>query len=151
MGMAWRQFLDQLENQKHNQALHFLDYLIHSQSFWKKRALDASDAGGLLDELENAIVNMEIPIYLKSLLKSDITKLRYILQNCEKFGEQDYWSKFQKMTGLFGSIYTTLDTDAREQAAPVLNKMIRRVVATVSVSADLTQLAPVAFGLLPKV
>jgi len=111
MGVVWRQFLEQLENPKHNQALHFLDYLIQSQPFWKQRELNLPDVASLLDELENVISKIDVPPYLKSIIKSDIAKLRYILKNYDRFGEQDYWSKFQKVTGLFGSIYTTLDDE----------------------------------------
>ena len=151
LGISWKQFLANLGNPMHVQSLHFLDYMIQSQPFWKEREVDVSDAVGLLDELEGVISEIKIPEYLKGVLQNDIVKLKYILANYERFGEQDYWEKFQKITGLFGSVFTTLDDAAREQASPVMTKMIGRVVQGMSISADVLQIATAASALLPRV
>lgn len=150
MGIPWKQFLDQLSNPVHVQALHFLDYMVQSQEFWRSREVDVVDADSLLDELQEFVYKMSIPEYLKGILKNDIAKLRYILKNYERFGEQDYWEKFQKVTGLFGSLLTTLDDEARAQASPVLNKMIQRVTTGISVGANVMQIATGIIGFLPK-
>jgi hypothetical protein len=150
MGLAWKTFLANIQNPVHVQALHFLDYMVQSQPFWRTRSIDVQDVEELLNQLAQVIEQTNLPDYLKSIVLNDIEKLRVIIKNYNRFGEQDYWEKFQKLTGLFGSIYTTLDEKAREQAQPVLAKMIRRITTGVSISADLATLATTAFVLLPR-
>ncbi|WP_425991244.1 hypothetical protein [Afipia sp. DC4300-2b1] len=151
MGLPWKQFLGNIQTATHTQALHFLDYMIQSQSFWKGRRVEVDDAMELLGLLEAFLSELQVPDFIRGILLNDIAKLRVVLANYEKFGEQDYWDKFQKLTGLFGSIYTTLDENARQQATPIMQRMIQRVTGGLSISADVAQLATTAFALLPRV
>lgn len=154
MGTSWKQFLANVKTESHIQTLNFLDYMIQSQDTWKIREIDVEDAQDLLAELNEMIKQLSIPDYLKGVLYGDIFKLQLILKNYERFGEQDYWEKFQKLTGLFGSIHTTLDSEAQSQAQPLVAKLIGKVTGSLSVTADVAQLAQVAptiFGLLPKI
>jgi hypothetical protein len=149
LGGQWNNFLARAQQQV--QALHFIDYIISSQEHWQTRSIDPDNALNLFDELEQVISNSNMPSHLQALIRNDIDRLRYILKNYDKFGEQDYWEKFQSVTGLFGSLFQSLDDTSREKAAPVLKTMIHRVVASLSVSADIAQLATTAFALLPRV
>jgi hypothetical protein len=151
MGISWKQFLSNISTPVHTQALHFLDFILQSQEFWKSRQIDIRDVSELLDELETFIKNSDMPDFLRSLLQNDVAKLRFILANHEKFGEQDYWEKFQKLTGLFGAIYMTLDENAREQGRPLIQRMFRNVIVGVSVSADFAQLITTIMPMLPRV
>jgi hypothetical protein len=151
MGLAWKQFLTNISTPVHLQALHFLDFIVQSQEFWKSRQIDAEDVSELLNALEKFIEQSEIPDFLRALLRNDITKLRFILANHEKFGEQDYWDKFQKLTGLFGAIYMTLNEDAREQGKPLIQRMFQKVILGVSISADVAQLVTTFAPMLPRI
>lgn len=94
MGISWQQFLTSIQQPTHTQALHFLDYMVQSQEFWKTRNVDVDDAGELLSALEELISKLPIPEFVKGMLRNDIQKLKTVLNNYEKFGEQDYWDKF---------------------------------------------------------
>jgi hypothetical protein len=151
MGISWKQFLSNISTPVHTQALHFLDFILQSQEFWKSRQINVEDASELLDALEEFIKDSKIPEFLRSLLQNDIAKIRFILANHGKFGEQDYWDKYQKLTVLFSAIYMTLDENAREQGRPLVQRMFRNVITGISVSADLAQLITAVMPLLPRV
>ena len=151
MGMPWKQLFAKIESQVHTQAFHHLDFIIQSQGSWRARKIDAKEATEILDELETVIEQMNFPDYLRGVLKNEIAKMRFIISNFEKFGEQDYWDRFQKITGLFGSLYMSLDENARKQAAPILTKMIDRVTKGMAITADALQIASPFLAMLPKV
>ncbi|MCY1644849.1 hypothetical protein [Methylorubrum sp. SL192] len=148
MGTRWDEFLNNLMQPVHIQALNFLDHLVSAQDFWVHRRIEPSDAEELIADLESFIKDSTLPDHCRSIILNDLIKMRFIIANIEKFGEQDYWDKFERVTGLFGSMHLSLNEKEQKKAQSLLARLINKINQAVSFSSNATTIAQGVWPLL---
>lgn len=128
MGQQWNGFINNLNLEANKQSLTFLDYLISNSALSKLSSTENDDElQSHLNELAALVEKSSLNEYARSLIKLEIDKILTIFQTADKFGAQDFWDRYQKLTGLMCSQFELLNDIEKDEMKPVLSQMFRSV------------------------